>query len=310
MHTLKTTIEFDKFRAEYDNFIALEIEHAAITGSIIAVVGHNGAGKSTLIKSILELMIPAAGQVSVSLSGADNRLILKPELHMAFCPENGSVFGDISVENYVKLWCRIKHRDARYYRKEGSKYIELLRLRPLMSKLGRELSKGQRRRVQTAIGFLCQPLFFLFDEPFDGLDVQKTSELADIIENNSDEMCFLVSSHRMDVVERLADVVIVLREGRIAACGPVDEVCRKLCSQSLVVSNVSDPGAVFSALKHQFPDCLINHVGNQIRVTGESLKEDDVHRLLQKHDNNGFQVKSAQPGLVDAMNYHLKGLEE
>lgn len=209
----------------YDDAFALNIEALQAEGSVIALIGHNGAGKSTFIKALLALVEPQSGSISVR----DSRgRVLKPEDDMAFCPETGSVFADISVERYVQLWCRIKHRDAAYYRRAGAKYIERLFLTELLRKRGRELSKGQRRRVQTALGFMCDPKLFLFDEPFDGLDVQRTNELMELVEEERHQRAFLISSHRMDVMERLADLVIVLQQGKVMSLGPVERVCRDL----------------------------------------------------------------------------------
>ena len=225
---------------------------------------------------------------------------------MAFCPETGSVFEDISVEDYVRLWCRIKQRDGRYYRRQGARFIEMLKLGPLMKKLGRELSKGQRRRVQTAIGFLIDPLLFMFDEPFDGLDVQKTAELAEIIRQQSSHMCSIISSHRMDVVERLADSVIVLKNGQVAASGTVDQVSQALGGTSLVIRNLSHSDAVFETLKDSFPDVLVCRIGTEVRVTGPSLAADEVARVAQSLDSQPLFFEKILPTLTDAMNYHLR----
>ena len=216
----------DGFSTGYDGIAALDIPRLELRGNVIALIGHNGAGKSTFIKGLLGLLPALEGSFEVCdrVSGCP----LVPEDDMAFCPETGAVFSDISVKDYVRLWCRMKQGDGNYYKKAGAEYVELMQLEPLMSKLGRELSKGQRRRVQTAVGFLSRPKLFLFDEPFDGLGVQKTSELADIIRAHSKKMSFVISSHRMDVVERLADQVLVLKDGRLEAAGGVSDVCRKL----------------------------------------------------------------------------------
>ena len=175
------TIEAKDLVASYEKVEALRIKALKISGRVVAVVGHNGSGKSTLIKTALGLL-GNAGSLSISRTNSwGDKTILIPENHMAYSPERGSVFSDITVENYIKLWCRIKQNNAKYYLGEGRRYLEQLGVEPLLSKLGRNLSKGERRRVQTAVGFISNPLLFFFDEPFDGLDVRQASYLAEIM---------------------------------------------------------------------------------------------------------------------------------
>jgi ABC-type multidrug transport system ATPase subunit len=221
----RVTIEADNLVIRYADLQALEIRSLYRDGGVFALLGHNGAGKSTFIKTLLGLLEPHSGSV-VAFDSAGRRLV--PERDMAFCPENGAVFADIVVEEYLRLWCRIKHNDPCYYKQAGAHYVERLALRPLLRKRGRELSKGQRRRVQTALGFMSNPRFFLFDEPFDGLDVQRTNELMEIVEEERDQRAFLISSHRMDVMERLADTIVVLQEGQVRCDGQPEAVCEQL----------------------------------------------------------------------------------
>lgn len=225
MKDFRVSLEARGLSVRYTDLVALEIPELVAQGQIIAVLGHNGAGKSTLIKALLGLLVPHSGVLQVKDATG---VILRPEEHMAFCPENGAVFADISVESYLRLWCRIKHDDPRYYIRAGSGYVERLSISQLLGKKGRELSKGQRRRVQTALGFMSDPHLFLFDEPFDGLDVQRTNDLMEIVEEERARRAFLISSHRMDVMERLADLVIVLRNGSVASVGSVSQVCAEL----------------------------------------------------------------------------------
>lgn len=306
VHERKQTcsIEFKDLKVSYDNPFILDCPRETIRGNIIAVLGHNGAGKSTLIKTILGLLPPKQGEFTVTKIGPENSPEkLAPEKDMAFCPETGAVFSDIPVESYIKLWCRIRHGDARYYMKEGSPYIDLLELGPLLPRLGRELSKGQKRRVQTGIGFLLKPSLFLFDEPFDGLDVQKTRELTEIISRHNEKMSFIISSHRMDVIERMADTLVVLREGRIMTHGSVEHVTKKLAGKSYLLNELTDPDQDYSLLKDRFPELLVNKIGNQVNLIGTPIDIQSVRKALNIAPD---QIEEHPISLVDAMNYHLK----
>jgi ABC-2 type transport system ATP-binding protein len=236
MSSKHVLIKLEHLKVCYADTMALKVDQLSAKGNAIALVGHNGSGKSTMIKTVLGLLQPKAGSLNVySADNLSKRLV--PEQHMAFAPENGAVFADITVENYLKLWCRIKAGNASYYKRAGSRYVERLELTELLPKLGRELSKGQRRRVQIAVGFLSNPELFLFDEPFDGLDVHQSNQLLQLMLEETENMSIIVSSHRMEMVERVSDQVIVLENGGIVTHGSIDQVCEALCSRSLLLSS-------------------------------------------------------------------------
>lgn len=301
-------IEAHELIAAYDDIVALQIPKLSVAGNIVALIGHNGAGKSTFIKTQLGLHPCKQGHLKSFFHSQSSEILLDPAAHMAFCPEVGSVFSDISVESYVKLWCRVKHSDAAYYRTKGSKYIEALQLAPLLGRKGRELSKGQRRRVQTAIGFLLNPKLFLFDEPFDGLDVQRTSQLADLIREEANAMSFVISSHRMDVVERLADSMIVLKEGKVFAHGNLSAVSSRLAGKSIHIHGNFDRTALSKLLIQKFSSSLITSIGPALTLTGFEADTQSLQSVLIAAGFTGLSLVESLPTLVDAMDVHLRGL--
>lgn len=293
----------------YGHTLALRTKDLFVRGRVIGIIGHNGSGKSTLMKTMLELLQPKRGMIEAHWKSEQEEYRLVPEKHMAFSPENGAVFEDLPVESYLRLWCRIKHNDGNYYRKQGSETIERLSVAPLFRKMGRELSKGQRRRVMAAVGFLINPKLFLFDEPFDGLDIMQSAELASVMLEESRRMSMLVSSHRMDVVERIADTILVLRDGEVYTVGEVDDVCRNLCGGSVLISRrdhhrLSMSGLV-DTLKQEFTTCLVNQIGHQVIVTGTDAKLDSLGAFFNQQRIEDVQLDSVRPSLLDAMRYHL-----
>lgn len=302
------SIKGEGLKIAYDNYVAVKADKLEASGNIIALIGHNGAGKSTFIKGLLNLLPISEGSLKTKSLQHGNSIVLESNKHMAFCPETGSIFEDISVESYIKLWCRLKHGKGKYYRNEGSHFIDILNIPPLLKKLGRELSKGQRRRVQTAIGFLIRPKFFIFDEPFDGLDIQKTNELAEIIISESSDTAFLISSHRMDVVERLANRILVIKEGEFVANGSVENVTTTLAGSGAFIQGAESYETIIDKLNQAFPKLLVNHIGENISITGTELNLEEIELFLKNNFSKDLRFGANRPSLVDAMNFHLREL--
>jgi ABC-2 type transport system ATP-binding protein len=307
------TLEINDLQVSYGKNLALTVDQAKFEGNTLALIGHNGAGKSTFIKTVLKLLVPKCGSVLVNFNSLQNNKTLDPAQDMAFCPESGAVFSDITVESYIKLWCRFKKNDSSFYKKKGSKYIEALEISPLLSKLGRELSKGQKRRVQTAIGFLVEPSCFLIDEPFDGLDVQKTHELAQVIRENSTNMTFIISSHRMDVMERISDFIMVIKEGKFVSFGTLEKVSVDLSGATHIIDLMGNEdyntvNEVESYLQTVFPNDILNKVPNGLALTSKTATLETINNALEAkwHTNFKWVLKQVTPSLVDAMTFHLK----
>lgn len=293
----------------YRQSCALSIPELEISGHTIAVIGHNGSGKSTFIKTLLELLTPKTGSLQ-SYSSENAPQPLTPEVHMAYAPENGAVFNDVSVENYLRMWCRFKHHNANYYKQKGSELLEALSITSLLPKLGRELSKGQRRRIQIAAGLLIDPRFFLFDEPFDGLDTLQSSQLTSVIQSEAKKRAMLVSTHRMDIAERICDAVVVLDNGKVSVCGSVDSVCQQLADRSIALdfdqTALPQISSIAQLLETAFPQLLVTAIGPQISVTGKNMQPPQLLDLLKLHNISPLSAIATRCSLVDAMSYHLR----
>ena len=307
------TLEAQNLRVAYGDYVALQVPQLSTSGRVIAIIGHNGSGKSTMIKSILELLVPRTGEIVSYWQFSDSRLRLRPEEHMAFSPENGAVFGDLTVETYIKLWCRVKCANGNYYRQEGSDFIEAFNLSPLLRKLGRELSKGQRRRVQIAVGFLTNPRLFLLDEPFDGLDIKQSNVLANTLMEQAAGRAMILASHRMDLIERLADTIIVLKDGKVAAAGDIGEVCNHLCRQSVLITTYDEASPritnLLQTLREQFVSCVVNQIGGQLSISGNDVDLTSLQMFLYDNQLTRVKIESVRASLIDAMNYHLNKLQ-
>lgn len=189
-------------------------------GIVLGLVGENGAGKTTLIKHILGLLKPHEGTVRVF--GMDP--IADPV----------SVLGRIgylSEEDGLPPWMRVDelHAYARaFYPAWDNDYAERLRQDFGLDKTARlkNLSKGQRARAGLMIALAYRPDLLLLDEPSSGLDpIVRRDILGAIIRTIAEEgRTVLFSSHLLGEVERVADQVAMIRQGKIVFCDNLDTV--------------------------------------------------------------------------------------
>jgi ABC-2 type transport system ATP-binding protein len=198
-------------------------------GEVLGLVGENGAGKTTLIKHMLGLLRPSGGVVTVF----DRDPVRDPEYvlsRIGYLSENRDLPGWMRVEDLLRYV-------RNFYPNWDPAYAEQLRvmfeLEP-RAKL-RTLSRGQLAKAGLLAALAYRPPLLLLDEPSSGLDVIVRREiLTAIIRTVADEgRTVLFSSHLLDEVERVADRVAMIVEGRLVLCAPMEQL--KTGYQRLVV---------------------------------------------------------------------------
>ena len=212
-------IEIRNYKKSYKGF-TLDIDKLDIkSGFITGFIGPNGSGKTTTIKSIMGMIKGDEGEISIL--GRDN---LKNE----DVKENIGYVGDISgflQENKLK---NIKKGISRFYKnwdeKEYRKCIDKFRLDE-NKKFG-ELSKGMQKQFQLALAFSHHPKILIMDEPTANLDPIVRNEILDIINEQmlNEEMTVFYSSHITTDIEKCADYLVFINDGKVFLQGEKDEI--------------------------------------------------------------------------------------
>lgn len=212
-------------------------------GSVLGFIGPNGAGKSTTIRMLLGLSGPTSGRVR--LFGEDPLRTRAVRAGVGYSPGELRLDERLTVAQTLASWARlrggvdVKHRDALVERL-GVQYDRHVR----------GLSTGNRRKVALVGALMSRPELLVLDEPTNGLDPLVQHELLGILEEAAGEgTSILLSSHVLGEVERVADRIAVIRNGRIVADGPTDELRRGTAQEyrAVFAGEAPDP-APFVAL--------------------------------------------------------------
>jgi len=187
-------------------------------GRVTAVVGPNASGKTTMMKSILGLVLPDAGVVTI-----DGRPANDPEVrrNVGYLPQEPRFPDNLRVR---ELFAFVQ--DLRGERPDGlDTLVDLFQLRPHLDKPLRVLSGGSKQKASAVLAFLFRPTVLLLDEPSAGLDPVASSRLKDrITEERAKGATVILTSHVMSELEELADEVLFLLEGSVRFRGTIESI--------------------------------------------------------------------------------------
>jgi ABC-2 type transport system ATP-binding protein len=209
------TVEVANLSVWYGPKVAVTELTCSFGPGVSGLLGPNGAGKTTLMRAIAGLIPPNNGTVRVE--GSDPRATLDVHRHLALVPEDEAVPDALTARDFVAYV-------ARLHGVGGSAVEDALALVDLGAVAHRRVggfSKGMRQRAKVAAALVIEPRILILDEPLNGADPVQRAALIELFRRLGEEgRTVIVSSHVLHEVERLADRVIVMVQGRLAAAGP------------------------------------------------------------------------------------------
>ena len=198
---------------------------------VTALFGRSGAGKTTLVNLLAGLERPDRGRIAVGstvLFSADEGIDVPPERRrLGYVFQEGRLFPHYSVRGNLTYGRRGGARGAAI---GFDAVVALLGLEALLDRRPGDLSGGEKQRVAIGRALLAQPRLLLMDEPLASLDAPRKAEIMPFIERLRDELHIptIYVSHAMEEIVRLADTLVLMSEGRVAAVGPIEELTSRL----------------------------------------------------------------------------------
>ncbi|MGB0128818.1 MAG: molybdenum ABC transporter ATP-binding protein [Rhodocyclaceae bacterium] len=220
-----------RFQVDYPGF-RLAVDARLPGRGVTALFGHSGSGKTTLLRCIAGLERAPGGYLEVNgeVWQDDTRDFHAPTHRRAlgYVFQEASLFPHLSVRRNLDYG--LKRVDGRVRRVVFDQAVDLLGIEALLERAPDRLSGGERQRVAIARALLTSPRLLLMDEPLAALDLRRKLEILPYLERLHDELSIpvLYVSHSPDEVARLADYLVLLDAGRVAAAGPLADTLARL----------------------------------------------------------------------------------
>lgn len=199
---------------------------------ITALLGPNGAGKTTLMRLLTGFYDADAGNIIISGHPIASDRIKAAE-NVAYVPEAGGLYAEMSVFEYLKFMADIKHVSYQNFTHKIKELLKSLELQDVLAQKCETLSKGFSRRVAIAGALISAPKFLILDEPCEGLDVRQKVNLRAFLKKCGKTCSILISTHIMEDVEALADRILMLSDGRLICDAKPDEIKAKAHKASI-----------------------------------------------------------------------------
>ncbi|HVF88364.1 MAG TPA: ABC transporter ATP-binding protein [Pyrinomonadaceae bacterium] len=195
-------------------------------GQFFGFLGPNGAGKSTTIKMLTGLLAPTAGHIRVL--GRD--LAAEPlevKRRIGVVPEDLNLFERLTGAEMLSFTARMYGLKRAEIGERARELLALMELDGEPKKLIVEYSHGMKKKLSLACALIHQPEILFLDEPFEGVDAVASRTLKDLLARLTTRgLTVFLTSHVLEIIERLCTDIAIISEGRLVAAGPLDELRR------------------------------------------------------------------------------------
>src|SRR5450830_445441 len=277
------------------------IDFAVQPGELFGLLGPNGAGKATTVKILLGLTHATSGEAS--LLGLPAR---DPESRrrVGYLPEGHRFPGYLTARQTLSVFGRMSGVAPAELRSRIPALLHTVKLSEWMDVKVKKFSKGMTQRLGLAAALVHEPEVLLLDEPTDGVDPVGRREIRDLLKAEAAKGCaILLNSHLLSEIELTCDRVAVLRNGRVAAMGTVEELTKR-------GEETGDSSMVYRLVAAGLDEAMLA----AFRATGASAERVNEHVKLTarnlQHLNELVDALRARGGVLSELTPEKSTLED
>lgn len=215
----------EKLTRRFGGLTAVDhIDLQVTAGQFFGFLGPNGAGKSTTIKMLTGLLAPTSGRMQLlGIDFSANPVEVKRQIGVV--PEGMGLFERLTGIEYLEFVGRMYGLDKPTTQKRAGELLEFMQLADREKTLIADYSHGMQKKLALAAAVIHGPRILFLDEPFEGVDVLATGALKALLGRMTERgVTIFLTSHVLEIVERLCSHVAIIHKGRLVAQGSLEEL--------------------------------------------------------------------------------------
>jgi ABC-2 type transport system ATP-binding protein len=201
-----------------------DVSLSVAAGQFFGFLGPNGAGKSTTIKMLTGLLEPTAGSIEI-LGRAFGAGALELKRQIGVVPEGMALLGRLTAPEYLHFVGRMYGLDRATTAQRAGELLEFMQLADQGRKLVTDFSHGMQKKLALAAAVIHGPKVLFLDEPFEGVDAIAAGMLKNMLQGMIQRgATIFLTTHVLEIVERLCSHVAIIHQGRLVANGSLEEL--------------------------------------------------------------------------------------
>ena len=222
---MELAVETTGLTRDFGGFRAVDgIDLAVPAGSFYGFLGPNGAGKSTTIKCLTGLLRPTAGTMRIlGIDPLADPVAVKRRIGVV--PEDLALFDRLTAQETLTFVAQVHGLDEATTKSRSADLLALMDLQSSADTLVADFSHGMRKKLSLAAALLPAPRLLFLDEPFEGIDAMASRQIKDLLHSFvSRGGTIFLTSHILEIVERLSTHLGIIAKGRLVAQGPIADL--------------------------------------------------------------------------------------
>lgn len=184
-------------------------------GELVGLIGANGSGKSTTMKCILHMLADVKGTI----------LFKDESKKYAYIPESPSYYDELTLWEHLQFAATVSELEEGKWQKRAHQLVRDFRMEHVIHHFPSSFSKGMQQKLMIIVALLMEPLVYIVDEPFIGLDPKAIRQFLTYIHKEKERRAgILMSTHVLDTAEKYCDRLLLIENGEIRAEGTMDEI--------------------------------------------------------------------------------------